>query len=311
VPNLIRQRLQAFQQQTRLQAGSLIVSVFGDAIHPRGGVVWLGCLIRLLEPLAINERLIRTAIFRLVKEEWLETHTLGRRTDYGLSATGRQRIDEASQLIYGGPKVPWDEQWRILLTPIVASGPSRVAIRKALHWQGFGEWNASTFLHPSAELGSVIERLHAEGLTEPGQWMTLMAQHIPTSATLDHHQVVEKAWDLQRLSQGYQAFLKQYEAMHLAMLHQADAADVFLLRILLVHDYRRLLLQDPNLPINLLPVDWPGLEARKLFNALYLSLHDISENYLDAQLITADGSTPPREKILSKRIAAMRVGSKS
>ena len=36
---------------------------FCDAILPRGGRVWLGSLIRLLEPLELNERLVRTSVF--------------------------------------------------------------------------------------------------------------------------------------------------------------------------------------------------------------------------------------------------------
>ena len=46
----IKTRLDDFRQQRRVQAGSLIISVFGDAILPRGGRIWLGSLIRLLEP---------------------------------------------------------------------------------------------------------------------------------------------------------------------------------------------------------------------------------------------------------------------
>jgi DNA-binding transcriptional regulator PaaX len=81
----IKQRLDDFRQQRRVQAGSLIISAFGDAIVPRGGRIWLGSLIRLLEPLELNERLIRTSVFRLAKEEWLRTETVGRRADYVLT----------------------------------------------------------------------------------------------------------------------------------------------------------------------------------------------------------------------------------
>ena len=72
----IHRRLDEFRQQKRVQAGSLIMSVFGDAILPRGGRIWLGSLIRLLEPLQLNERLVRTAVFRLAKEQWLRTETV-------------------------------------------------------------------------------------------------------------------------------------------------------------------------------------------------------------------------------------------
>ena len=64
--------LERFRQKSRVQARALITSVFGDAVLPRGGRVWLGSLIQLLAPLDINERLVRTTVFRLVKEEWLQ-----------------------------------------------------------------------------------------------------------------------------------------------------------------------------------------------------------------------------------------------
>ena len=55
--------LESFRQKSRVQASSLITTVFGDAILPRGGRVWLGSLIKLLQPLDINERLVRTTVF--------------------------------------------------------------------------------------------------------------------------------------------------------------------------------------------------------------------------------------------------------
>jgi hypothetical protein len=68
---LLHHHIDAFKTERRVKAGSVIVTAFGDAIAPRGGVLWLGSLIQLLAPLGINERLVRTAAFRLVKEDWL------------------------------------------------------------------------------------------------------------------------------------------------------------------------------------------------------------------------------------------------
>ena len=84
----IETRLERFRQKSRIQAGSLITTVFGDAILPRGGRVSLGSLIQLLQPLGVNERLVRTAVYRLVKKEWLQSEALGRKTDYMLTPRG-------------------------------------------------------------------------------------------------------------------------------------------------------------------------------------------------------------------------------
>ena len=60
-----------FQAQRPLRSGSLIITVYGDAIAPRGGTTWLGSLIALLEPFGLNPRLVRTSVFRLAKDVWL------------------------------------------------------------------------------------------------------------------------------------------------------------------------------------------------------------------------------------------------
>ena len=96
----VQQRLEALHQPSRIAAGSLIVSFLGDAVLPRGGAIWLGSLIGLMEVLGLNERLVRTSVFRLVKDEWLQTETVGRRSNYLLTPVGRRRFEEASAHIY-------------------------------------------------------------------------------------------------------------------------------------------------------------------------------------------------------------------
>ena len=60
------------------RARSLIVSVWGDALAPHGGVAWLSGLIRLMAPFGMNERLVRTSVFRLARDGWLSAQSRGR-----------------------------------------------------------------------------------------------------------------------------------------------------------------------------------------------------------------------------------------
>src|SRR5437868_15154925 len=60
-----------FQRQRPLRGGSLIITMFGDAIAPRGGAVTLGSLIALTQPFGLTERLVRTSVARLANEDWL------------------------------------------------------------------------------------------------------------------------------------------------------------------------------------------------------------------------------------------------
>ena len=97
------------------RAKSLVMTVFGDAIAPYGGSVWLGSLIALLAPLGISERLVRTAVYRLVDEGWLEASRSGRRSQYRLSAQAEQRFLRAHQRVYAPVAQTWDGRWTLVL----------------------------------------------------------------------------------------------------------------------------------------------------------------------------------------------------
>src|ERR1700722_8717615 len=92
-----------FRRQKPLRGGSLIVTLFGDSIMPRGGAVALGSLIALAAPFGLNERLVRTAAARLAKDGWLEGRRIGKLSEYHLSKNGRERFAEATKRIYSEP----------------------------------------------------------------------------------------------------------------------------------------------------------------------------------------------------------------
>src|ERR1700689_2816770 len=116
-----------FRRQKPLRGGSLIVTLFGDSIMPRGGAVALGSLIALALPFGLNERLVRTATARLAKDGWLEGRRAGKLTEYRLSHDGRERFAEATMRIYGEPDPAWSGRWTLVVLP-----PMRAAQRKEL-----------------------------------------------------------------------------------------------------------------------------------------------------------------------------------
>ena len=301
----IQDRLDAFRKQDRVQAGSLIISVFGDAVLPRGGRIWLGSLIRLLEPLGLNERLVRTSVFRLARDEWLVSEPCGRRTDYKLTPSGLQRIEEASRRIYASSAQGWDRRWRLILAVGELAARDRERLRRALFWQGFGMLDGDCFVHPSADLIVAFDALVGEGLGELlPQLKPLMAADAALGAAASDADLVHAAWNLERLAQMYRDFVDRYQPV-LAQLRDGagDCGDesAFLLRMLLIHDYRRLLLRDPGLPDVLLASDWPGQRARLLCRELYRRLLASSERHLDAHLQLADGHAPEASSSLLRR----------
>src|SRR5438552_9201353 len=68
VPAAVRALLRRWRAQHPLRSGSLLVTIFGDAIAPRGAAVTLGSLIRLAAPFGLTERLVRTSVARLARQ---------------------------------------------------------------------------------------------------------------------------------------------------------------------------------------------------------------------------------------------------
>ena len=306
VANAIEVRLERFRQNSRIQAGSLITTVFGDAILLRGGRVSLGSMIQLLQPLGVNERLVRTAVYRLAKEEWLQSEAVGRKTDYMLTASGRRRFDEASRQIYAADIPGWDRRWRLILVVGDLEQRLREQLRRALFWHGFGETASGAFVHPTADLEEVMESLVAEGLTEVlAQLMPMVAVNARAGQCATDSDMVQEAWNLDGLAASYEGFLHMYEPIRDALLacglDDLSGENAFLVRTLLIHDVRKLLLRDPQLPESLLPSQWPGSRARHLCRELYRKLLPLSEQHLDTYVKLSSGDAPRAAKGLASR----------
>src|SRR5437870_1301149 len=115
--------LRRFRSQRPIRGGSLLVTIFGDSIAPRGGLVTLGSLIDLAGPFGLTERLVRTSVARLAQDDWLVARRDGRRSEYRLTPRGGQRFAEATQRIYSKGPDSWDGQWTVLV--LAANGGKR------------------------------------------------------------------------------------------------------------------------------------------------------------------------------------------
>ena len=93
------------------------MTILGDAIAPRGGVIALGSLIELARPFGITDRHVRTAIGRLANEQWVSSQRSGRVSFYRLTNHGRARFAEATQRIYGAPPAEWNGEWTLVIFP--------------------------------------------------------------------------------------------------------------------------------------------------------------------------------------------------
>ena len=275
-PAPVRRLLRHFRAQRPLRGGSLLITIFGDAIAPRGGAVTLGSLIRLAAPFGLTERLVRTSVARLARDGWLAAQRSGRRSEYRLTRSGSERFAQATQRIYGEGPRQWDGRWTLLLLP--PSGPQRAGLRESLKWLGFGQLAPSLLAHPGCSPAQARHWLrNLDGARD-----ALLLHALGGDLSADRR-LAAQGWDLEELARRYRRFIARFALIDTALGGRGTPpSTAFLVRTLLIHEYRKIHLQDPLLPPALLPRDWVGTAAYALCRRLYARVFANAETYLSA-----------------------------
>ncbi|RAI35963.1 phenylacetic acid degradation operon negative regulatory protein PaaX [Rhodoplanes roseus] len=264
---------------------SIIVTIYGDAIVPRGGSVWLGTLLQIFQALDIAEGVVRTAMSRLAADGWLERHKVGRNSFYRLAPKGRTTFAQATRHIYAAQLPAFPGHVDLVL---LANGPDRDAVRAALDTAGWGSPAAGVFVAPGWPLpDAAAGELGLKVTGEPAALRDLAA----------------RSWPLDATAEAYHRFIETFEPLRAALDREAVPTDIEALvaRVLLIHEYRRIVLRDPVLPAALLPADWPGTAARTLCAGLYRDLLEPSERWLDAHAVDESGAPLRRGKDVLRR----------
>lgn len=299
--------VQGLVERLKPKAKSLIVTIYGDSIQHRGGCAWIGSIARLTAPLGLNERAVRTSMFRLVKEGWLVAEPIGRRSYYRLTEVGRHRCAAAHGRIYFRSAEPWDRHWTLVSTSLPGiEADAREALRRDLDWLGFGQLAPGIMLHPDPDHTAMRQALDDAGLAGRALVMRAVAEDWTRPEMLQ--EAIRASWDLDRVAAGYREFLDAFQPVcdAFVMAETPDDETCFALRTLAMHAYRRILLRDPKLPDELLDTDWPGLAAQDLCRDVYLRVAGPAERHLTALLETPDGVAPPAHPSYRTRFGGLR-----
>jgi phenylacetic acid degradation operon negative regulatory protein len=289
------------------RAKSLVMTIFGDAIVPHGGRLWLGSLIELVGPLGVTDRLVRTSVFRLAQEGWLVASREGRRSSYALQPEARPRFERANRRIYAAPGLDWDGRWTVLLAPGGSIDASlRAAVRKELEWEGYAMLAPGLLAHPAADHGSLAEILaRVDGA---GKIFVCRATELDGINARPLGELVSEGWNLSGVVESYRHFIEVFSPL-LDLLQAGEAPApqaAFVMRSLLIHAYRRVQLHDPMLPLVLLPQPWPGSDAYALAQAIYRLTWAPAEQYLMEVLRREDVDAPLAEAGFYERFGSLR-----
>src|SRR5262249_12085684 len=151
----------------------------------------------------------------------------------------------------------WDGQWTLLVLP--ANGGKRPDnLRDALRWLGFGQTGPGVFAHPNGNREQVREWLRGLDFGREDAWLL---RSCSDDVAVDKA-LVAAGWDLGDLARRYGRFVDGFAAIESALASRGTAAldpeSAFVIRTLLIHEYRKIHLRDPLLPPTLLPADWVG-----------------------------------------------------
>lgn len=293
-----------FLKQDPPRSKSILMTVFGDAIAPRGGSVWLGSLITLMDALGINDRLVRTSVFRLTEEGWLDAQRSGRRSQYALTPQGSKRFARAHQRIYAPARVNWDGRWLLVIAPPDNSSTAlRNALKKELLWEGFGLVTPGLYAHPGNKAEALTEILHRTGAAD--KVIVSTATNMDAISSMPLTDLVKLCWQLDTVRKSYTQFVHKFAllASLLSEENHLTLQQAFVIRTLLIHAFRRVQLHDPQLPAELLNADWPGATAYDLCSTIYNIVSEQADAYVALTLAAEQDVVLPVHAAFSDRFS--------
>jgi phenylacetic acid degradation operon negative regulatory protein len=241
-------------------AGGLLFTVLGEFVLPGGGAAWTSTFIDVLARLGVEEKAARQALMRSASKGWLRSSRVGRRTRWVLTPDSERLLTEGAARIYSfaGYARSWDGRWLLVLTRIPETDrAARHVLRTRLSWAGFGSPAPGVWLSAHTErLAEAEHALRQASVLEEAP--IFVVEH---RGGADMAEMARRAWDLAAIDVSYREFL--------ALCSTRDLGDPLAGQVDLVHAWRRFPWLDPALPLELLPADWSGERAARLFRELH------------------------------------------
>ena len=267
----------------------LVFTLFGEYLLARAESVWVGSLIALLTPFGLTDGCIRTALSRMARKGWLSGERMGKKAFYTLTPMGRELLEEGQRRIYHPAwSSEWDGSWLLLAYSIPQDARrARDRLRDRLAWLGFGSIGNGLWISPH-DVATEIRDLAAQ--LDLGDHLVCFR-----AETLEENDaaLVQRGWDLNALDKAYQRFIRNWSEVSDELGHAdtnvpLDGKRSYAQRFSLIHEFRRFTLDDPFLPRALLPPNWAGDPASRLFLDVHDRLAGPADEYVEAVLAAGD-----------------------
>ncbi len=247
----------------------MIFTLYGDYIRHVGGRIHIAGLVQLMNQFGVSQQAVRSAISRMKRNGMLRVERRGARSYYSITPQSAKILEAGARRIFQFPAhtKPWDGSWHLVTYSVPEDErEARDRLRRELEWMGFGMLTSALWISPHdhrAEIESLADSL---GLCARVEMFTARHEGFSTPQA-----IVARCWDLPAINARYAAFIRKYKPMldehqrRLARDKDFEPSQYFVRRFLLIHEFRRFPYHDPELPAELLPADWRGIEATNIF----------------------------------------------
>lgn len=262
-----------------------ILTVFGLYSRHITEPLLVSHLISLVGALGVEEASIRSSVSRLKRRGVLVSTRSAGAAAYTLSPQLEEVFREGDARIFSPRRTTADDPWLLVSFSIPENERHRRhQLRNILTRLGCGQVSPGLWIvteQISAELDRTLERASLRAYVE-----LFLATHLARTTTRES---IRQWWDLGALDNLYRDFLSRWSSVRRDHDSTLPDDEQFAQQIALLTEWRRLPYLDPGLPLELLPEDWSGLAAERLFLELYSALSPSAERF--ARSVTGDPRT--------------------
>ena len=241
-----------------LRPQTLMLTLLGRYLLGREVAVSAASVIEVFARVGVGEHAARSTLTRMVNRGLLSRQRHGRAMYFGLTERSERilRDGEARLWKLGAVNRDWDGVWTLLGFSLPESWQKqRHELRSQLAWAGFGPLFNGLWVAPGrAAVDEIVGSLGLESHVK--------AFHASTIPGTDVDQMIRETWDLDAIAAPYHAFAERWRNVETEL---DQGADPLAATLLMNSDWLRVIRDDPRLPIEHLPANWPAAEAEALF----------------------------------------------
>ncbi|MEK7460918.1 MAG: hypothetical protein AAB647_01730 [Patescibacteria group bacterium] len=218
----------------------------------------------------VSRQQLSSTIGRLIGRGWLATPKLNGQEKYQLTKEGNAYINAVLGVIRVREE-PWSGEWFWLVASLPESKRrERDLLRIELNRQGFGRLIDGLYLHPRDQKVLIADLIRRFGI---GSSVYIFENKHLGQGT--NQILINQAWNWPVLAANLESYLKtarpeleQIIADSTNLRDQEARAKLRLQAKKLVFTYGQILVGDPNLPIEFVPIKNPYLEGQQFYQEI-------------------------------------------